>query len=177
MHQGALGGGFLANGAALNDRWILTVGYGMPFAGDTARAWALDACTGGNAVGIQSVTASQGEGAIPSRMWFIPGGTGRSKLNVVRAEPPFDLLATVELGISAGRGGGGPSISPDGTIYVPLDGANGGVAVVKVVPGSHASPPQPGPPVTFAGPRAAPEGLLMPGHTASDKLSEQLRQP
>jgi outer membrane protein assembly factor BamB len=146
---GSLTGGFNASGAAFHDRWIFAQANNEA-PGDNASGFAIDACTGKYQWATADVSSGQGEGAIASGMWFQPAG---SRLQVLRAGPKHELLATVPLPVAATPGGGGPAIVGS-TIYVPV---RSGVAIVEVVPGSNASRPQ-ATATTFNGPYPAPLG-------------------
>lgn len=160
---GSLNGGFNASGVSFHGRTVMaqasSTGGRAP--GDTANAFAIDACTGDYVWSTASVSPGIGEGAIASGMWFQPSGT---TVQVLRAGPSVDIppashrpdvLATIALpaGVSTTAGGGGPSIV-DGTVYIPV---KTGVALARVVAGSKASPPQLKP-TEFGGPYPLPLG-------------------
>lgn len=145
--QSGATGGFDANGASFHGRWVFAQSQlpGGKAAGDNAYGFVVDACTGQLMMASSDLASGYSEGAVASGMWFIPNKTN-NLMQVVRAEPPFDLLATVQLP-NVAAGGGGPAIV-NGTVYVPA----GGIVVVQIRPGSHRSAPQPGPALQYGGP-------------------------
>jgi outer membrane protein assembly factor BamB len=147
---GSLNGGFNASGAAAHGRHVIARSSSIANAPrDNATLFALDACDGSLAWTSADVGKRRAELAVASGMAFVPSG---NQLQVLRAAPPWGLLATVALGGTITEGGGGPAIA-GGAIYVPLSG--GGVAVVAAG-ADQVSAPVAGPAVSFNGPYPLP---------------------